>query len=423
MKNNFRIENKKAFFLIAVFVFLTLIAWANKGTIAYMLPAITLSVLISAFLYSLIDIRNIDCARSMDKYETAEDEKIPVGFKIKNTGIFSKYFFDIEDNFSAGYPEDIIQRRFVPKIKPFQTMDLSYKGTCYKRGLYTIGPVKIRTHDPLGIFKREKVIKLFSKILVYPNTFTIKRLPLAGTGATPKFTVRVSRISKDSEDFYGVRDYERGDSLKHVNWKASAKFDKLMAKQYERAAIQEVTIIIDLSDGNDIGEGRDTTLEYAVKISASVSKFMIKHEGALLQFVAYGKEPKIIPFGRGDEQLSKIMELLAVVKSDGNTPLCDALTKVHPLIPYDSNLMVFMLDKDEEAIVSMAQYRHKRVKLIPVVMLSDTFDKLRNDIDKESPVVLRKRSYITNMLTGLRTHPYYISRNDDLEAKFTEAVF
>lgn len=416
-------ENKKALFLIGAFTVLTMIAWANKASTVYIFPALALAILTASFLYSLIGIRNIKCTRSIGKYEVVEDEKLPVIFNIKNTGIFAKHFFEIEDNFQAGYPEDIIQRSFIPKIRPFQTIDLSYNGTCFKRGLYAIGPIKIGSYDPLGIFKRQRTMNLYSKLLVYPSTFDIKRLPLGGTGATPKYAVKVSRISKDSEDFYGVREYERGDSLKSIHWKTSAKYDRLMAKQYERTAIQEVTIIIDLMSGNDIGQGRDTTLEYAVKISASISKFLIRQEGALLQFVAYGREPRIISFGHGEDQFSKIMELLAVVKSDGKTQLRDILTKVNPLVPYDSNLMVLMLDKDEDAFVSMAQYKHKRVSLMPVVMAADTFDPLHEGIARESPVVLRKRSYVRNMLTGLKVHPYYIAKGDDLEAKFLEAVF
>jgi uncharacterized protein (DUF58 family) len=180
-------------------------------------------------------------------------------------------------------------------MKGEEINELSYMANCYKRGLWTLGPVLLISQDALGFFKMKKTIDTFSEILVYPRLFRVFAFPPLAKGSISWMGVETAKISGDSHEFFGVREYQKGDALSRIHWPSTAKHNRLIVKQFERSAVEEVTVVLDLKKGHDIGTGKDTTLEYAVKIAGSIARYLL-NEGAFVQIIGYGKEAIMLPF-------------------------------------------------------------------------------------------------------------------------------
>ncbi|MBX3427712.1 MAG: DUF58 domain-containing protein [Pirellulales bacterium] len=84
-----------------------------------------------------------------------------------------------------------------------------------------------------------------------------------------------------SVEFLQHRQYAPGDDLRHVDWKAWAKQDKLYVKQFEEDANMRVTLLVDVSASMRYGSGDLNKYEYAATVAASLAYLLLRqHDGA-----------------------------------------------------------------------------------------------------------------------------------------------
>ncbi len=228
--------------------------------------------------------------------------------------------------------------------------------------------------------------------------------------------METAKISGDSHEFFGVREYQRSDLKSRIHWPLTARHNALIVKEFERSAAQEVTIILDLKKGHDIGMGKDTTLEYSVKIAGSVARYLLD-KGVFVQLVGYGKKEEIIYLGRGESHMHRILEYLAMVKADGGTALSKALEETAFIVPNQSTLIALLLDSDMDSLSSLVQFKVRGIKLILVVFAAQTFGKLQEeDIEKHYDKESSKK--FDDLLLSLEARVYRVSKGDKLEEKF-----
>jgi len=105
-----------------------------------------------------------------------------------------------------------------------------------KRGWQAMGTVTLSSSYPFGIFRAWSPLRFDCKVLVYPRPSKhCVPLPVPSEGNLAKARPRsVNRSGKD--EFNGIRDYQPGDSLRQIHWRAYAKGQGLLSKQYEAEA-------------------------------------------------------------------------------------------------------------------------------------------------------------------------------------------
>jgi uncharacterized protein (DUF58 family) len=97
-----------------------------------------------------------------------------------------------------------------------------------RRGVLRLGTITIQTCFPLGLFRAWSYVQLDMQALVYPR-------PAAGSRPAPLKGARHGHRPGETagtEDFLGLRAYAVGDSLRHVHWKALARDQDMMTKQF-----------------------------------------------------------------------------------------------------------------------------------------------------------------------------------------------
>lgn len=403
-------------FLLTVSLFL--IAWNTGIELVYYLSFVSASISIFSWILAQFSLGKVSCSRII-KGIVFEDDTLNVKLSLKNDGFLPKYYLQLIDSFPAGYPTKTRPSFLLTTLKVKSTLSWFYSAECFKRGVYKIGPCKLIGSDPLGLFFRRRELRAISRLLVYPKIFKIERLPLALTGgAAPWFGIDTARVSGDDSEFYGIREYRRGDPINRIHWRSTARLGGLVAKQFERYTVYGTTIVLDLKKENEIGEGRETTLEYAVKIAASITNYLNKM-GALVQLIAYGEESVVLPFNKGESHLSRILETLAIVRANGKKDLSKVLYEIGPLISTKSALAVIMLDTDREALGSLMQFKARGISILPFILVSSTFTPKKREVMNDR---LREEADRPWILPGLGIKAYPICRGDDLEKKFKKLI-
>lgn len=119
-----------------------------------------------------------------------------------------------------------------------------------ERGWHQAGTVTLSSTFPLGLFRAWSPVRFNLKALVYPK-------PAPPDIPFPQTAPALSQQglgNKGADDFYGLQDYQAGDPVKRIHWKAFAKGQGLYSKQYGGESSAEVWLDYDYASGRDVEE-------------------------------------------------------------------------------------------------------------------------------------------------------------------------
>ncbi|MDI6764105.1 MAG: DUF58 domain-containing protein [Thermodesulfobacteriota bacterium] len=410
-----RFFNKRTFLIFLAIIFF-LIAWNREINLLYAMFALLASTLILSHLLPRYSLKGITAERQIAS-TAFEGDEMDVRVTLRNNHWNSRYMIEVVDSIPAAEPGHQYPMSFVVRLKGRKKREYSFKMNCYKRGEYTVGPLALRSAYPLGISSSTKNIpETHLPLLVYPEMFEIPHLPLRAKGHTPMLGVELISKAGGSEEFLGVREYKQGDSLRYIHWPSTAKHSRYIVKEFEIRASTEVTVLLDLHKGSNIGEGKETTLEYAVKIAASISKYVLER-GHSLQLIGYGERPHIIPYAKGLSQLARILEELARVKCDGEIFYSRALPHSSDFLRDGGTAVLLFshINKNiEDYLYSLSLLRAKRMRFISVFIHPGSFSSSRTD-----PSPSEMAPLVQELVS--EGHPvYFVSKGDDLQRVFAE---
>ncbi len=167
-----------------------------------------------------------------------------------------------------------------------------------KRGWFRPGRVSLFTRFPLGLFHAWGYVELDSAGLVYPRPAPPGQ-PLPPTGTDSQQQGRHARGG--DEDFSGLRNYRTGDSMRRVDWKASAREQGLYTKEFDGQGQQVLWLDWDTTPGRDV----------ETRISRLTRWILDAHEAGL----TYGMKlpsTSIAPAG-GESHLHACLQALALL--------------------------------------------------------------------------------------------------------------
>lgn len=155
----------------------------------------------------------------------------------------------------------------VAGLLPEQAASATYRVTCRPRGIYEVGPAHATTRDPLGLAEIPSEPGPIDRIVVYPTVEELSGFPMTRGQDPAVNTSRPEHSQRGGEDFYTLREYQRGDDLRRVHWPSSAKTDELMIRQLETPWQSRALVLLDVRE--EVYESEDA-FETAVSGTASV---------------------------------------------------------------------------------------------------------------------------------------------------------
>ena len=248
-----------------------------------------------------------------------------------------------------------------------------------RRGVYTLGPVRVSNTDAFGIFRREKFFCDTDQLIVYPRTHYI-----------PEFAIPAADLSGDSSTrrrshdltphASSVREYAFGDSISRVHWGSTAKLGKLMSKEFDLGQSSDVWVLVDLHRDVQAGELDESTDEYAVSIGASLSRKYLE-AGLPVGLISQGDQRYFLPADTGTGQFDRILEFLALSKSEGSVALETLLAQEEQLWGYHSSLIVITPSNRPDWVTALRELMRRRVRVAVVLIDGASFGGFFNTMD------------------------------------------
>jgi uncharacterized protein (DUF58 family) len=163
-----------------------------------------------------------------------------------------------------------------------------------QRGVVEVGPLVVERADPFGVTMRELVLGASRQLIVAPRV-----TPLAGSGfslAGGDGSVRASRRNAaGNNDDLMTREYRRGDALRRVHWRATARHGDLMVRQEEESSFPTARVVVDTrAGGYETGE----SFEWVLGMVASLGVHLVG-SGFLLQLLETAPAQLVAPTETG----------------------------------------------------------------------------------------------------------------------------
>ena len=188
-----------------------------------------------------------------------------------------------------------------------------------KRGYYKIGPLYLQSGDLLGLEDVRERQGAPDYLTVYPRIVPIQKCPIPSF--SPIGVLRYHRpLFEDPSRVVGTRDYQSGDSMRRIDWKASAAAGKLQVRQFEPAISLEVAVFLNLCERDFESRSRIDAAELAVVTAASLAAYAAARRQPV-GLVTNGRDPlepesrfHALPVRRGTGHMMLVMEKLARVQ-------------------------------------------------------------------------------------------------------------
>lgn len=265
--------------------------------------------------------------RSLTRWEYHADDGLTVKITLKRKRFFPLLFVIVEDCLSESLEKAMPNRKHKAFLFPGFNKEISYSYRIEKlpRGEHDLQAVRIFTSDLLGLMEKEKTIELNESILVHP---AYEKL-MFESGNFYEQGIRTSnnRIQREASIVVGIREYQPGDRFSWINWKASARRNGLVTKEFEQLQSDDMMIIMDCS--------KDHRFETIVSFTASLGQAIFQTDSHV-GFLAMGTERAAIPLHGGAVGRQLLFYYLAKAKDDSPIPfdrvLCtDSFLQQHKL--------------------------------------------------------------------------------------------
>ncbi|MFD9339036.1 DUF58 domain-containing protein [Streptomyces sp. NPDC060028] len=159
--------------------------------------------------------------------------------------------------------------RFVlDRVEPGGRREVSYRVRSDLRGRYPLGPLQLRLTDPFGLVELTRSFSTYDVLTVIPRTEVLAPVRLTGESSGYGDGSRRSLALAGDDDVI-PRGYRRGDDLRRVHWRSTARYGELMVRREEQPQRSRATVLLDTRRLAYEGAGPDSAFEWAVSAAAS----------------------------------------------------------------------------------------------------------------------------------------------------------
>jgi uncharacterized protein (DUF58 family) len=413
----------------AIFILLTLIlvpALVTGHTLFIRVVYVVVALIILSFVWAWSNIRSLDSSRELRSNRSQVGGLIQERFLIRNEGPLPKLWLEMKDHSDLpGYEAD----RVLSSLPAHGERSWILRARCKRRGKFNVGPVTLVTGDPLGLFQMRRDLPLSSTLVVYPATVDMPYF-IPPTGRLSGGDALQRQTQHITTNVSSVREYMPGDSFNRIHWLSTARRGRLISKEFELDPLSDIWMFLDMEKTVQVGTVRDeflfeefdahrrlptkleidpTTEEYGVTIAASLAKHLLAQKRAL-GMISYGQRREFVQVDRGQRQLLKFLESLAVLRAEGRVPLAEVVATEANQLGGGTTAIVITPSTFVSWVGVLRDMKRRGIDVVAIQVEASTFG--------EAPSSLE----VMASLAASNIPAYLVKKGVPLEESFTQRI-
>ncbi len=362
--------------------------------------ALLLVVALGDFLvwrgHSVTVVRQVPLAVSLDSW-------VDVTLQVSNAENGRKLALELFDHYPETFEAEGMPANLV--IEPGNRAEVTYRVRPMERGPAEFGGTDLRLESLFGLWKRRARIGEPSTVRVYPNYSTVsKQLAYQVDSNLQLAGLKIRQRRGEGTEFHQLRDYREGDAFRSIDWKATARVGRLIAREYQDERDQQVVVLLDTGRrmlAKDLSLSHfDHTLNAMLLLC-----YVALRQGDAAGVMTMGDGRRFLPPRKGASAINSILNHVYSIQPDNSeTDYIAAATDL--AVRQRRRSLVVMLtnvreeDSDElQAAVNLLRQKH-------LVMIASLRERVLDDT-LDRPV----RNY-KEALTFAATNQYLDARQD-----------
>jgi uncharacterized protein (DUF58 family) len=195
-------------------------------------------------------------------------------------------------------------------IAPRAHTTLLYTATAFQRGEASFSRTHVRHFSPLGLWTRSYFSGEAAKTRVYPNYEPVVRYTLLAVAhRESQMGIVAKNRAGQSRDFHQLREYQDGDVLSQVDWKATARRGQLVSRQYREQRDQTIILLLDCGRRLRALDGEVTQFDHCLNASLLLSYIALR-QGDNVGAMSFGGTDRWLPPVRGQHSMNVLLNHL-----------------------------------------------------------------------------------------------------------------
>jgi uncharacterized protein (DUF58 family) len=199
---------------------------------------------------------------------------------------------------------------------PREVAVIEYKLFAGARGDYAFGDLVLRWRAPWGLVIKQARVPAAGHVKVYPNLSAARQQELlAQRNRLLQMGLRRTRLKGQGREFESLRDYVRGDALRHISWTATARRGKLVTRQYQAERNQNIVVLLDAGRLMTSRIDHLSKLDHAINAALAIGYVAVRG-GDNVGLVVFNREvTTYLPPEHSHAQINAMLEALYNVKA------------------------------------------------------------------------------------------------------------
>jgi uncharacterized protein (DUF58 family) len=342
-----------------------------------------------SWLWTQFSLRGVTVKRRARSLRASVGDIFEEHFELSNDSRMAKLWIEIsnDSNMPGAHGS-----RLLTMVGRRQKRTYLARTRLIRRGGFRLGPTRLVSGDPFGLFRAERVFPAEHSMVVFPMIHEISSF-ISPLGVLPGGQVIRRKALDITPHASGVREYVPGDPMKRIHWPTTARRGQIIVKEFEQDPQAEVWLFMDaqhavhvekpynipdtFGDGWMLGRRQEyelptSTLEYAISITASLAHYYLRQRRAV-GLVTASRQFRVIHAERSERQESKILETLAFIEAESDLSVAGLVAAQAGQLPQGSSAILVTPTVHPELLAAVDDFQRRDLRPVVVLLIADSF--------------------------------------------------
>ncbi len=267
-------------------------------------------------------------------------------------------------------------------LRPGETSQLGYRARALRRGLFELQQCEIQLPSVMGLWHTRRYLPVQDETRVYPD-FT--RLHDAQMLAANNWAGRIGVHQRQRRglgtEFHQLREFREGDSLRQIDWKATARHRAPIAREYQDESDQHIVFMLDCGRRMRSQDGDLSHFDHALNAMLLLSHVALRQGDAVGLSTFAGEQSRYIAPAKGASHLNTLLNRTYDLES-GRRPADYSAAAKQILVRQKRQALVIMVtnlrDEDDEELLAAVTQLGRRHRVLVVSLREQVLDGLRH---------------------------------------------
>lgn len=234
------------------------------------------------------------------------------------------------------------------RLIPGEGIEFHYRIRLPQRGNHHFGQVDMLLTSLMGFWQRRFFVGESTSLRVFPNYAAVSQYAmLAMEQQSAQLGIRKQQRRGEGMEFHQLREFRQGDSLRQIDWNATARQRKLISKEYQDEKDQQILFLVDCGRRMRSQDGELSHLDHALNAMLLMSYAALK-QGDAVGLMSFGGEERWLKPVKGVANISRLLNI--AYDLEATTRASDYSTAVRHLLGHHNkrSLIVLLTDLQDE---------------------------------------------------------------------------